>query len=607
MKGISRTVIRRLWQSIRAQLVLTFMIMSIIVLVLSSILIYYGVLDILKTRSEDSTLRLFQQTEQRIQGFRAEMDKVSKLLLLNPEIESYMNKEMDGASYDAEDVIQINGLLNQLSLILKNYDFISSIYFFSSDGSIIGLRDDEPIAVSDEDQKHWQEITATYGNAGRTLGDILWVRPEVSQRLLRDLSYRPLNEPMISVVRGFSTIYSKRWNAFVISVNESRLEDLYGNLSKFSEDETFLYDGSGNIVSSSNKSAIGSMASPQLLERGDSEYGSFTEQNKQIIYYRMADTDWTLVRYVQISDLVRDIWSLRSKMMWIVLGNVVIALILSFYFIRKITMPLKRLTKGMGEVEKGRLGVTLENVDNEIGMLTRGFNRMSQSIYELVERNKGAEQEKRQIEISLLQSQLQPHFLYNTLNTIKWMAIAAQAKNVADSITFLSNLLKPIYNNPALVWTLREEIQYLNSYIKVMNIRYGEHIVMEYRLPERLLNADVLRFTLQPIVENAIVHGMEANQVIGTIALEGREEEDKLVLEIEDRGRGISSSELADLQAYLASGDQLTGEVPRFGIGLLNVQKRIRLHFGENYGLSIHSVVGEETRVTLALPHKIVI
>ncbi len=232
---------------------------------------------------------------------------------------------------------------------------------------------------------------------------------------------------------------------------------------------------------------------------------------------------------------------------------------------------------------------------------------MSQSIYELVERNKGAEQEKRQIEISLLQSQLQPHFLYNTLNTIKWMAIAAQAKNVADSITFLSNLLKPIYNNPALVWTLREEIQYLNSYIKVMNIRYGEHIVMEYRLPERLLNANVLRFTLQPIVENAIVHGMEANQVIGTIALEGREEEDKLVLEIEDRGRGISSSELADLQAYLASGDQLTGEVPRFGIGLLNVQKRIRLHFGENYGLSIHSVVGEETRVTLALPHKIVI
>jgi len=607
MKGISRTVIRRLWQSIRAQLVLTFMIMSIIVLVLSSILIYYGVLDILKTRSEDSTLRLFQQTEQRIQGFRAEMDKVSKLLLLNPEIESYMNKEKDGASYDAEDVIQINGLLNQLSLILKNYDFISSIYFFSSDGSIIGLRDDEPIAVSDEDQKHWQEIAATYGNAGRTLGDILWVRPEVSQRLLRDLSYRPLNEPMISVVRGFSTIYSKRWNAFVISVNESRLEDLYGNLSKFSEDETFLYDGSGNIVSSSNKSAIGSMASLQLLERSDSEYGSFTEQNKQIIYYRMADTDWTLVRYVQISDLVRDIWSLRSKMMWIVLGNVVIALILSFYFIRKITMPLKRLTKGMGEVEKGRLGVTLENVDNEIGMLTRGFNRMSQSIYELVERNKGAEQEKRQIEISLLQSQLQPHFLYNTLNTIKWMAIAAQAKNVADSITFLSNLLKPIYNNPALVWTLREEIQYLNSYIKVMNIRYGEHIVMEYRLPERLLNADVLRFTLQPIVENAIVHGMEANQVIGTIALEGREEEDKLVLEIEDRGRGISSSELADLQAYLASGDQLTGEVPRFGIGLLNVQKRIRLHFGENYGLSIHSVVGEETRVTLALPHKIVI
>jgi len=606
MMGNSSSPMRTFWQSIRVQLVFGFMIMSVIVLVLSSVLIYYGVLDILKTRSEDATLRLFQQTEQRIQAFRTEMDKVSKLLLLNPEIESYMNKEK-GASYDADDVIQINGLLNHLSLLLKNYDFIASIYFFSSDGSIVGLRDDEPVAASDADQAHWNEITATYDRAGRTLGDILWVRPEVSERLLQNLSYRALDEPMISVVRGFSTIYSKKWNAFVISVNESRLANLYGDLSKFSEDETFLYDGGGNIVSSSNKSAIGSTASRPLLELGDSAYGSFTEQNKQVIYYRMNNTDWTLVRYVQISDLVRDIWSLRSKMMWIVIGNVVIALILSFYFIRKITMPLRRLTKGMGEVEKGRLGVTLENVDNEIGMLTRGFNRMSQSIYDLVERNKASEQEKRKIEISLLQSQLQPHFLYNTLNTIKWMAIAVQAKNVADSITFLSGMLKPIYNNPSLVWTLREEIQYLNNYIKVMNIRYGEHIVMQYRLPEALLDRDVLRFTLQPIVENAIVHGMEANQVIGTITLAGREEEDKLVLEIEDRGRGMSENELAGLRTWLENDDQGGPDVPRFGIGLLNVQKRIRLHFGPSYGLSIHSVPGEETRVTLELPHKIVI
>ncbi len=607
MIGSNTSLIRRIWQSIRVQLVFSFMIMSIIVLVLSSVLIYYGVLDILKTRSEDSTLRLFQQTEQRIQGFRTEMDKVSKLLLLNPVIESYMNKEKEGTAYDADDVIQFNELLNQLSLLSKNYDVIASIYFLSSDGSIIGSRDDEPIVAYDKEREHWTEVMSTYERVDRTLGDSIWVSPEVSQRLLQNLSYRPLNEPIISVVRGFSTIYSKKWNAFIISVNESRLENMYGNLSKFGEDETFIYDGNGIIVSSSNKSAIGTQAAPQLLELGDSDYGSFTEDNKQVIYYRMKDTDWTLVRYVQISDLVRDIWSLRSKMMWIVVGNVAFALILSFYFIRKITMPLRRLTKGMGEVEKGRLGITLENVDNEIGMLTRGFNRMSQSIYDLVERNKAAEQEKRKTEISLLQSQLQPHFLYNTLNTIKWMAIAIQAKNIADSITFLSNLLKPIYNNPSLVWSLREEIQYLDNYIKVMNIRYGEHIVMQYRLPEELLDRSVLRFTLQPIVENAIVHGMEVNQVIGTISLEGREEGDTLILVIEDRGRGISESELASLNAWLANEESSTREVPQFGIGLFNVQKRIQLHFGDQYGLSIHSVPGEETRVTLVLPHKIVI
>ncbi|BBI35894.1 cache domain-containing sensor histidine kinase [Cohnella abietis] len=607
MINSSISLFRRFWQSIRAQLVFSFMIMSIIVLVSSSVLIYYGVLDILKTRSEDSTLRLFQQTEHRIQGFRTEMDKVSKLLLLNPEIDSYMNKEKDGTDYDADDVIQINGLLSQLSMLIKNYDFIASIYFLSSDGSIIGLRGDEPIVINEKDQEHWKTIASVYEGANRTLGDIIWGGPEVSERLLQDLSYRPLNEPMISVVRGFSTIYSKKWNAFVISVNESLLESMYGNLSKSSEDETFLFDDSGSIVSSSNKPAIRSKVALQLLELNDSEYGSFTEKDRQVIYYRMGETDWTLVRYVQISDLVRDVWSLRSKMMWIVIGNVTFALILSFYFIRKITMPLRRLTVAMGEVGKGRLGTTLENVDNEIGMLTRGFNRMSQSIYELVERDKAAEKEKRKIEISLLQSQLQPHFLYNTLNTIKWMAIAIQSKNIADSITFLSNLLKPIYNNPSLVWTLREEIQYLDNYIKVMNIRYGEHIVMQYQFPENLLNHNVLRFTLQPIVENAIVHGMEANQVIGTITLEGREEGDTLILIIEDKGRGIAESELQRLQVWLANDEQSLPESPPFGIGLLNVQKRIQLHFGKNYGLSIHSVAGQETQVTLVLPHKIVI
>jgi len=607
MMRSSAKLFRRLWYSIRVQLVFIFMAMSIIVLVLSAVLIYYGVLDILKTRSEDATLRLFQQTEQSIQGFRAEIDKVSKLMLLNPEIERYMNREKSEDGYDADDVIQINDLLNQLSLLTKNYDFIASIFFFSADGSVIGLRDDEPIVINDPEQKYWQEVTLAHERLGRSLGEPIWVNPETSQKLLHNLSFRPMDEPVLSIVRGFSTIYSKRWNAFVISVNESYLANMYGNLSKSSDDETFLYDGAGNVISSSNKSAIGHAVAPQLLEVQDTAYGSFTTQNEQVIYYHLKGMDWSLVRYVQISELVSDIWSLRSKMVWIVIGNVSFALLLSFYFIRKITMPLRRLVKVMGEVEKGRLGITLQNVDNEIGMLTRGFNRMSQSIYELVERNKEAEQEKRSIEISLLQAQLQPHFLYNTLNTIKWMAIAIQASNIANSITYLSNLLKPIYNNPSLTWTLREEIDYLEHYIKVMNIRYGEHITIQYRLPEELLGRSVLRFTLQPIIENAIVHGMQANQVIGTIVLEGREVGETLLLSVEDRGRGMSAEALASLRAWLSGEQQTEGEAQLFGIGLLNVQKRIQLHFGGQYGLSVESVLGEETRVTLALPHKIVI
>ncbi|MBP1993875.1 sensor histidine kinase [Paenibacillus eucommiae] len=608
MKPFSISRFRNFWRSIRVQLVLSFMVMSIIMLILSSVLIYNGVLDILKTRSEDSTLQLFQQTENRIQAFRNEIDKVTKLLLLNPEIESYMNKEKGTTAYDAEHVIEVNELLNQLSLLVQNYDFISSIYLLTSDGYIIGLDDKAPIYMYEPDQVHWNKVTLAFQTAGHSLGDIIWLGPNESEQLQSGMSNMDNGEgvPILSVIRSFSTIYSKKWNGFMLSVKENLVEDMYGSLSKFEEDGTYIFDDNGRVVSSSNKSSIGTRVDARLLQLGGSEYGSFTEKKRQVIYYRLGETGWTLVKYVQISDLVRDIWTLRSKMMWIVIGSVFFALIISFYYIRQITKPLQRLTEAMVELEIGRIGTQLNNSNNEIGKLIRGFNRMSQSIYDLIERNKVTEKEKREIEISLLQSQLQPHFLYNTLNTIKWMAIAVQAKNIADSITFLSGLLKPIYSNPSLTWTLREEIGYLENYIKIMNIRYGEHIIIQNQLAEPLLNSSVLRFTLQPLLENTIVHGMEANKMVGEISLEGEVEQGNLVIVISDQGRGIPAAELKVIHAWLAGEEENIGWTQQFGTGLLNVHKRIQLHFGDGYGLSIQSIGGEGTRVTLVLPHKFI-
>lgn len=257
----------------------------------------------------------------------------------------------------------------------------------------------------------------------------------------------------------------------------------------------------------------------------------------------------------------------------------------------------------MQEMERGNLGISLESDDdNELGMLARGFNRMSQSMIGLIEDNRKAEEQKAQLEIRMLQSQIQPHFLYNTLNTIKWMAIVIKADNISQSLTTLANLLKPIFNRTDLMWTFREEIHYIDNYIKLMNVRYGQGIQVEWSYPDSVADYRVLRFILQPIIENAIVHGMEAHNYTGTIRIAAEEHRDDICLVLSDTGTGMTEQRLGQLKEIL-DGEQTNEQSSlNIGIGLQNVNKRLQLHFGSHYRLEIESEINRGTTVTLRFP-----
>ena len=204
----------------------------------------------------------------------------------------------------------------------------------------------------------------------------------------------------------------------------------------------------------------------------------------------------------------------------------------------------------------------------------------------------------------MLQNQINPHFIYNTLNSIKWMATIQHAPGIAEMTMALSRLLKSVSKGNERLVPLQEEFALLNDYFTIQQYRYGGTITMDvtYIEDERLCRDCMIpRFTLQPLVENAIFHGIEPTGECGTITLTGREENGDLYLCVEDDGAGIEPERLANILTVESkrSGSSLNG------IGIANVHKRLQLIYGRQYGLSVESELGKYTRVTVHLPKEV--
>ncbi len=275
-----------------------------------------------------------------------------------------------------------------------------------------------------------------------------------------------------------------------------------------------------------------------------------------------------------------------------------VALTLSIFLTDMITMPLRRLRGTMKVVENGNFDVEVEEPDtgDEISDLFRSFRNMILKIRELVEQNTAEQREKRKSELNALQAQINPHFLYNTLDSIIWMAEAGDRKNVVLMTSALAKLLRKSISNRNEMVTLEEEIEYTRSYLIIQKMRYVDKLEYEMDVESAILQMEVVKLIVQPLVENAIYHGIKYKEGKGLVRIEGGLGEDQVVLRIIDNGVGMTKTQLAHVF------DERETDTRRNGVGVLNVHRRIRLHYGGEYGLSFESAEGEGTTVSIHLP-----
>ncbi|KRE36583.1 sensor histidine kinase [Paenibacillus sp. Soil724D2] len=318
-------------------------------------------------------------------------------------------------------------------------------------------------------------------------------------------------------------------------------------------------------------------------------------------YYTSPFTGWTMIEMVPLATLLQDTVYVKNYIILIGAVCLLLAFIIFTIFALRITNPISELRNLMKKVVVGDLHVSIPiSSRDEIGQLSQSFNIMVSKLSDLGYRLYESEIREKNAQISALQSQINPHFLYNTLGSISMYAEIQGNREVVKMTNNLSKLLRYSINSHKSQVPLNLELDHVKGYMAIQQIRFEDKIQFHVNIEPELLSYSVIRFILQPIVENSIVHGIDKGNGYGNIILTGKKQEDHMLITIQDDGAGMSAVQLQNLldkKFDFASAEEGTG-----GHGLMNVHRRIALRYGNQYGIKIESSLKQGTTIFLTLP-----
>lgn len=314
---------------------------------------------------------------------------------------------------------------------------------------------------------------------------------------------------------------------------------------------------------------------------------------------RMDSTGWYLLNILPYSWLLSDLWKISMAIVLAVAGTLVVTLLSLDRILTNVIQPLKKLERHMARV-------TIENMneqvnittDDEIGHLAGNFNSMLERIENLKEQVVEEQEDKRRYELQALQAQINPHFLYNTLDSIIWMA-ETQDSNIVAMTEALAKLFRISLNKGNEEILLKKEIEHVKNYLIIQSMRYADKFTFEICVEPEVEKCRIIKLILQPIVENCIYHGIKKKRGSGHIRIRAFREECNLIIKVEDDGCGMSQEMCRKMLSYKVESENISGS----GIGVKNVNERIQLRFGKEYGLSYQSEEGKGTTVTYLLPY----
>lgn len=384
----------------------------------------------------------------------------------------------------------------------------------------------------------------------------------------------------------------------VIDIRFSKISDYVDNVGIGQHGYCFIADSNGEIIYHPQQQLLYSGLKTESAEHFDlSSDGSF-ETDELIWSVRSLDNcDWKVVGVSYISEMVTakemELLGNICVMLTIIMG---LTMIVSFLVSRLVTKPIQRLIRAMQEFEKDAAGYVYRPVEGatEIEALSQSYEHMVGKIQNLMKQVRQEEISLRKTELKALQAQINPHFLYNTLDAIGWLCEEERCRDAVEMVNALAKLFRISISKGHELITIEKEVEHAGSYLKIQNFRYKNQFSYDFQIEEECLRYYCNKITLQPIIENAIYHGLDRMVDEGHIQIRIYSEGEDVIFRVEDNGVGMSEEQCRSI-LHKEPGDNS-------GIGIKNVNDRIKIYFGKEYGISIESELDEGTTVIIRMP-----
>jgi two-component system sensor histidine kinase YesM len=407
---------------------------------------------------------------------------------------------------------------------------------------------------------------------------------------------------VFSVIRKIRTFPNYQTVGLVKIDLRAGILDQICQTGDFIHDGIVIFDRDFNPVYQKG-SALSSREVAQLAALKKAESGTLLinhQGHKKVVNYRTSDySGWTVALVVQEKILLKEIKSINTISIVLAAICAGLSLLLAVLISSVVTHSVKQLLTAMKKIEQGDLDShAILKTQDEFAVLANGFNKMVDRIKVLLQANIDMQVKRKEAEMKVLQGQINPHFLYNTLDGIRMKALLNRDSETAGMIEELSGLLRVNANVNREFVKVAEELEYVQRYIKLQNMRYKYPFQLEIDLPEAIMQLPIPKFIIQPLIENSTGHGLETKKNNRRIRISGYVTDQRVTIEVWDNGVGIESELLAELKRNFAVDEP----DDHHRIGLRNVNSRIKLYYGREFGLDIASGIQQGTTVSIFLP-----
>ncbi|SMQ63454.1 two-component system, sensor histidine kinase YesM [Bacillus sp. OV166] len=576
------------------KLIITYILLTVIPMALLGYIAYYQNTKSIEEQVGEYVPRLLMQANENIENEINDLENLPELVYSSNDVMAVLR----GDTYKSQSA------LLQDQFIVKN--FLSGTYLNSNHSEILGafvLSKNRLFASSRTTYKglDFKNASLPYGEDFDLGGNMQILLPNQI-----NLTFQG-NPPYLLLVKQIIDFDNrKNLGTLFLAVKVTFIEKILKDLDHEANATMWMMNKHGQVIYHTDSSKIGTMF------KEINEYpllnGSFrTNVNGKPTLISVSETknlDWVLVHSIPLKYLTERADIVRNVTMLIFIIFAVITTVISIILAWTVTRPINTLGRLMKEVEKGNFQVDIPiHSKDEVGMLARSFHSMITKIRELIQKNYHIELRQKNAELYALQSQINPHFMYNTLETIGMAVEEGESEMVVDMVTLLGRMLRFSLSNKDRLVPISKEVQHIRDYLAIQSFRFEERL--SFHIPE-IVDDDYYytpKFVLQPIVENAIRYGLEKRKGIeihiDVIKERNEAGQEDILLVIRDNGPGIHKETLEKLNLLLQSDPMVKRDS---GFGIINVHARVAMMFGNDYGLRIHSVIEEGTEVVIRIP-----